>query len=49
VTARRHAEAAAQRHLAHIAHLDRVAGMGQLASSLAHELNQPLTGILANA
>jgi signal transduction histidine kinase len=49
VTARRQAEAAAQRHLGQIAHLDRVAGMGQLASSLAHELNQPLTGILANA
>jgi signal transduction histidine kinase len=49
VTARRQAEAAAQRHLGQIAHLDRVAGMGQLSSSLAHELNQPLTGILANA
>ena len=49
VTARRQAEAAAQRHLGHIAHLDRVASMGQLASSIAHELNQPLTAILANA
>jgi len=49
VTARRQAEAAAQRHLGHIAHLDRVAGMGQLATSLAHELNQPLTAILASA
>jgi len=49
VTVRRQAEAAAQRHLGQIAHLDRVAGMGQLSSSLAHELNQPLTGILANA
>jgi signal transduction histidine kinase len=47
---RRHeAEAAAQRHLSQMAHLDRVAGMGQLASSIAHELNQPLSGILANA
>jgi signal transduction histidine kinase len=45
----RYAEAAAQRQLSQIAHLDRVAGMGQLASSLAHELNQPLTGILTNA
>jgi len=49
VTTRRQAEAAAQRHLSHIAHLDRVAGMGQLAASLAHELNQPLTAMLANA
>jgi signal transduction histidine kinase len=49
VTARRQAEASAQRHLGQIAHLDRVAGMGELASSLAHELNQPLSGILANA
>ena len=49
VTARRQAEAAAQRHLGQIAHLDRVAGMGELSSSLAHELNQPLTGILTNA
>ena len=49
VTARRQAEASAQRHLGELAHLDRVAGMGQLASSIAHELNQPLTGILANA
>ena len=49
VTARRQAQAAAQRHLSQIAHLDRVAGMGQLAASLAHELNQPLTAVLLNA
>ena len=49
VTARRQAEAAAQLNLGQIAHLDRVAAMGHLASSIAHELNQPLTGILANA
>jgi C4-dicarboxylate-specific signal transduction histidine kinase len=47
VTARRQAEAAAHRHLSQIAHLDRVASMGQLASSLAHELNQPLTTVLS--
>jgi signal transduction histidine kinase len=49
VTSRRQAEAAVQRHVGELAHLDRVAGMGQLASSLAHELNQPLTAILSNA
>ena len=32
-----------------IAHLGRVATMGELAASLAHELNQPLTAILSNA
>ena len=47
--AQRQAEAAAQRHLSQIAHLDRVAGMGQLATSIAHEVNQPLTAILTNA
>ncbi len=43
------AETDAQRHLTQIVHLDRVAGMGQLVSSLAHELGQPLTGIRINA
>jgi C4-dicarboxylate-specific signal transduction histidine kinase len=32
-----------------IAHLSRVASVGEMASSLAHELNQPLTAILAYA
>jgi signal transduction histidine kinase len=45
----RQAETTAQRHLTQIVHLDRVAGMGQLVSSLAHELGQPLTGIRINA
>ena len=49
VTARHRAEAEVQRQLAQIAHLDRVAAMGHLASSIAHELNQPLTAILTNA
>ena len=36
----------ARRELAHVA---RSVSMGELMSSLAHELNQPLTGILSNA
>ena len=42
-------QATAQSQLNQIAHLDRVGAVGQLASSMAHELNQPLAGILANA
>lgn len=36
-------------HVQEMAHLDRVTALGALATSLAHELNQPLTAILANA
>jgi two-component system, LuxR family, sensor kinase FixL len=32
-----------------LAHVTRVATMGELATSLAHELNQPLTAIRSNA
>lgn len=32
-----------------LAHLDRVMVLGELAASLAHEINQPLTAILSNA
>ncbi|MEO8439675.1 MAG: PAS domain S-box protein [Spartobacteria bacterium] len=32
-----------------MAHLSRVAVMGEMAASLAHELNQPLAGIVSNA
>jgi signal transduction histidine kinase len=46
---RRRAEGKARRTLGQLAHLDRVAAMGELATSLAHELNQPLAAILANA
>lgn len=49
VTERRRAEhlIAAQRR--QLAHLGRVAVLGELSGALAHELNQPLTAILANA
>ncbi len=49
ITARKEAELEAQRHRDELAHVSRVSMMGQLASTLAHELNQPLGAILGNA
>ncbi|BAN27549.1 two-component system sensor histidine kinase NtrB [Caballeronia insecticola] len=37
-----------QRHRQELAHLTRISTLGELAGSLAHELNQPLTAILSN-
>jgi len=34
---------------ADLAHLDRVSMMGELAASIAHEVNQPLSGVVVNA
>lgn len=42
-----HKEAEEQRR--ELAHMQRVSAMGQLSSTLAHELNQPLGAILRNA
>jgi signal transduction histidine kinase len=47
--ARKQAEEEARVVREEISHLNRIASMGELAASLAHELNQPLSGILANA
>jgi signal transduction histidine kinase len=49
ITARKRAELEAGRLREDLAHLTRVSTLGQLAASLAHELNQPLTAILSNA
>ena len=49
ISPRKQAEAEARRHREEIAHLSRVAIMGEMAGSLAHELNQPLTGIVNNS
>jgi signal transduction histidine kinase len=49
ITERKRAELEAQRSREELAHFTRVTTMGELTASLAHELNQPLTGILANA
>jgi PAS domain S-box-containing protein len=49
ITPRRDAELASERHRAELAHVARLSTMGELAASLAHELNQPLAAILGNA
>jgi PAS domain-containing protein len=48
ITDRKRAELEAGRLREDLAHLTRVSTLGELAASLAHELNQPLTAILAN-
>ena len=45
--ARMRAETALRESRDDLARLTRVSAMGELAASLAHELNQPLTGILS--
>jgi two-component system sensor kinase FixL len=49
ITGRKLAELETQELRREIAHVDRVSMMGQLASALAHEINQPLGAILRNA
>ena len=49
LTERKQAELETQRSRAEIAHLSRVAMLGELSGSLAHEINQPLAAILSNA
>ena len=49
VTAQRHAEAELARQREQLTHLTRVLVLGELSGALAHELNQPLAAILANA
>lgn len=46
VTERKLAETKVQQQREELAHVTRVAAMGELTSSLAHELNQPLAAIL---
>jgi signal transduction histidine kinase len=48
-TARRSAEVAAEQSRRALAHVARVSTVGELTASLAHQLNQPLTGIMSNA
>lgn len=49
ITERKRAESKLRQQRDELAHLTRISAMGELAASLAHELNQPLTAILSNA
>ncbi|WP_426702331.1 PAS domain-containing protein [Rhodanobacter sp. Col0626] len=49
ITQRRHAEEALGKVRAELAHVARVATLGALTASIAHEVNQPLAGIITNA
>jgi C4-dicarboxylate-specific signal transduction histidine kinase len=44
-----HAEAALRRAQAELAHVTRVTTLGELTTSIAHEVNQPLAAVIANA
>ena len=47
---RRHlAEVLARNSMSELTHMNRVATAGELSASIAHEVNQPLTGIVARA
>jgi two-component system sensor kinase FixL len=47
VSQRRHAEEQTRQNLQDLAHAARLSSIGEMASALAHELNQPLTTILS--
>jgi signal transduction histidine kinase len=49
VTQRRLAEEARDKVRSELAHVTRVMSLGELTASIAHEVNQPLAGIITNA
>ena len=49
ISERKRAAEAARQHQLELAHVARLSTMGEMASGLAHELNQPLTAIATNA
>jgi two-component system sensor kinase FixL len=49
ITDRKRAEEQSHRHLAELAHVGRLATMGEMATGLAHEVNQPLAAIATYA
>lgn len=49
ITERKRAEEQARRHLAELARVTRISTVGEMASGIAHELNQPLAAIANHA
>jgi C4-dicarboxylate-specific signal transduction histidine kinase len=49
ISALKYAELESQKQMEMLARVGRASRLGQLTGSIAHELNQPLTGILSNA
>lgn len=49
ISDRKAVEAEARRRLNDLAHVSRLAAMGEMATALAHEVNQPLTAIISHA
>jgi len=49
ISERKQAEEEARQHQLELAHVGRLSTMGEMASGIAHELNQPLTAIAANS
>jgi PAS domain S-box-containing protein len=49
LTERKQVEGALRDAQANLAHVARVTTLGELAASIAHEVNQPLAGVIANA
>ncbi len=49
ITARKQAQKHALEHQLQLAHVGRLSTLGEMASGIAHELNQPLTAINTNA
>jgi PAS domain S-box-containing protein len=49
LTERKHVEGALRDAQANLAHVVRVTALGELAASIAHEVNQPLAAVVANA
>jgi PAS domain S-box-containing protein len=49
LTAKKLAEEAINRARTELAHVARVSALGELTASIAHEVNQPLAGIMTNA
>jgi PAS domain S-box-containing protein len=49
LTARKHVEGALRDAQTNLAHVVRITTLGELTVSIAHEVNQPLAGVVANA